>query len=80
MFSKPFVIISLLFPFVPPHAWTPEAGVEKPIGKADAIRVDKSERRLELLRRGRVIAAVPVTLGGLAALGIFEMYKTKVEI
>ena len=63
MFTKPFVIISLLFPFVPPHAWTPETGVEKPIGKADAIRVDKSERRLELLRKGKVIARYQIALG-----------------
>ena len=63
MFSKPLVILSLLFPFVPPHAWTPETGVEKLVGKADAIRVDKSERRLELLRKDKVIARYSIALG-----------------
>ena len=63
MFSKPFVVLSLLFPFVPPHAWTPETGVDKPVGKADMIRVDKSERRLELLRKGKVIARYRIALG-----------------
>jgi murein L,D-transpeptidase YafK len=63
MFIKPFAVFALLFPFVPPPASTPEAGVEKLIGKADQIRVDKSERRLELLRNGKVIAVFPVALG-----------------
>ena len=63
MFIKPFALIALLFPFLPPYAWTPETGVEKPIGKADRVRVDKSERRLELLRKGRVIAKYSIALG-----------------
>jgi murein L,D-transpeptidase YafK len=63
MLIKPFAVFALLFPFVPPFAWTPETGVEKPVGKADRVRVDKSERRLELLRQGKVIAAYPVALG-----------------
>ena len=63
MFTKPIFILSLLFPFVPPHAWTPETGLEKPTGKADLIRVDKSERRLELLRKGKVIARYQIALG-----------------
>ena len=32
-------------------------------GKADLIRVDKSERRLELLRGGKLLASYPVALG-----------------
>jgi murein L,D-transpeptidase YafK len=63
MLIKPFAVLALLFPFIPPHAWTPETGVQKLIGKADMIRVDKSERRLELLRNGRIIAAYPIALG-----------------
>ena len=63
MFIKPFALIALLFPFLPPYAWTPGTGVEKPIGKADRVRADKSERRLELLRKGKIIAAFPVALG-----------------
>jgi murein L,D-transpeptidase YafK len=63
MFIKPFAVFALLLPFVPPYAWTPETGDSKSIGKADMIRVDKSERRLELLRKGQVIAAFPVALG-----------------
>lgn len=37
------------------------AGAE--IGKADRVFVDKSERRLDLLREGAVIASFPVMLG-----------------
>ncbi len=33
------------------------------IGKADFVRVDKSERRLELLRKDRVIATYNIALG-----------------
>ena len=63
MFIKPVAVLALLFPFVPPHAWTPETGLERPIGKADRVRVDKSERRLELLRKGKVIARYQIALG-----------------
>jgi murein L,D-transpeptidase YafK len=60
---KPIAMIALLFPFLPLYAWTPETGVSKPIGKADRVRVDKSERRLELLRNGNIIAIYPMALG-----------------
>jgi murein L,D-transpeptidase YafK len=63
MYIKLFAVLALLFPFVPPPAWTPETGLERPVGRADMIRVDKSERRLELLRRGKIIAVFPVALG-----------------
>jgi murein L,D-transpeptidase YafK len=63
MLFKPFAALALLFPFLPPCAWTPETGFERPIGKADMIRVDKSERRLVLLRKGKVIAEYSVALG-----------------
>ncbi|MGB8819032.1 MAG: L,D-transpeptidase family protein [Rhizobiaceae bacterium] len=35
----------------------------KPIGRADMIKLDKSERRMQLLRDNRVIAAYAVALG-----------------
>jgi lipoprotein-anchoring transpeptidase ErfK/SrfK len=35
----------------------------KPIGKADLIKLDKSDRQLQLLRDGEVIAAYAVALG-----------------
>ena len=41
---------------------TLDAG-EKTIGVADAVLVDKSERTLQLLRDGAVIATFPVALG-----------------
>jgi murein L,D-transpeptidase YafK len=63
MFIKSFALLALLFPFVPPPAWTPETGGGGPVGKADMIRVDKSERRLELLRKGIVVASFSVALG-----------------
>jgi murein L,D-transpeptidase YafK len=63
VFIKPIAMFALLFPILPPYAWTPETGVEKPIGKADRVRVDKSERRLELLRDSKVVAAFSVALG-----------------
>jgi murein L,D-transpeptidase YafK len=63
MFIKPFAVFALLFPFVPTAAWTPETDGERPVGKADMIRVDKSERRLELLRKRKVVATFAVALG-----------------
>src|SRR5688572_16545010 len=36
---------------------------EQPIGHADLVRVDKSERRMDLLRDGEVIRSYRVSLG-----------------
>mgnify|MGYP001186377050 FL=1 len=44
-----------------PTAWPPPLA---PAGeRADAIRVDKSERRMELLRKGKVIRSYRILLG-----------------
>lgn len=63
MFIKRLLLIGILFPFFPKLALTPESGGVKAIGKADMIRVDKSDRRLDLLRGGKVVATFAVALG-----------------
>jgi murein L,D-transpeptidase YafK len=60
---KRLILIGFILPFFPKLALTPESGGVRDIGKADLIRVDKSERRLELLRKGKVIASFGVALG-----------------
>ncbi len=58
---------SLLFlffvPLFPLTTQMPEQAPEMPIGIADHIRVGKSDRRLELLRKGAVIASFKIALG-----------------
>jgi murein L,D-transpeptidase YafK len=58
-----FVIVFLLMPLLPRPAQTPETEILREIGKADYIRVDKSERRMTLERDGEVIATYKVALG-----------------
>jgi lipoprotein-anchoring transpeptidase ErfK/SrfK len=46
-----------------PHQLPVPAPLEKPIGKADLVTVDKSERRMQLLRNGQIIASYAIALG-----------------
>jgi len=48
----------------PPAQARPPVQAQRPVLKADRVVVDKSERRMELLRDGRVIASYRVALGG----------------
>lgn len=56
-------MLGLLFPFIPWPNLPPVNERRADIGKADLIRVDKSERRLELLRKNKVIATYKIALG-----------------
>jgi murein L,D-transpeptidase YafK len=58
-----FLIVVLLLPLLPRSAQTPETDRLREIGKADLIRVIKSERRMTLERDGEVIATYKVALG-----------------
>jgi murein L,D-transpeptidase YafK len=58
-----FVIVFLLLPLLPKSALTPETERLREIGRADLIRVIKSERRMMLERDGKVIATYNVALG-----------------
>jgi murein L,D-transpeptidase YafK len=60
---KSVLFIGLLFPFIPWSGLPPINERKAEIGKADSIRVDKSDRRLELLRENRVIASYSIALG-----------------
>jgi murein L,D-transpeptidase YafK len=60
---KSVLFLGLLFPFIPWNTLPSMDERKAEIGKADFIRVDKSERRLELLRDDKVIATFSVALG-----------------
>jgi murein L,D-transpeptidase YafK len=55
--------VALMFVAAAPSAEELAALPEADISKADHVFVDKSERRLDLLRDGAVIASFPVMLG-----------------
>ena len=63
MYIKRLFLISLLFPFVPNLGIQPQTDTKRPVGKADFIRVDKSERRMDLMRNDAVIATYTIALG-----------------
>lgn len=56
-------LVALTGVAVPSSAEQSVAVTGADIGKADSVLVDKSERRLDLLRAGAVIASFPVMLG-----------------
>ena len=60
------LLIFIMLPFAPrmPDLGNAPPAERRPMtGKADLIRVDKSERRLELMRGGKMLASYPVALG-----------------
>jgi murein L,D-transpeptidase YafK len=60
---KTALLIALLFPFAPKLSLPPMDERKAEVGRADFIRVDKSERTLELLRSNHVIASYSIALG-----------------
>jgi murein L,D-transpeptidase YafK len=69
MFIRNLLFFSAAAALVLAGTWLWMARSDRPVvdvtnTAADAVFVDKSERRLELLRRGRVIRAYQIALGG----------------